>query len=125
MYPVLTPTPKIVTKRNRASTYIIPTESHSKALTKDSDDATVTASNLSADLRGWSDDETSATEPLTDESDSDSDVDRIPITIPSMILPWGGRDPSKTTRKWRNRVATREQKRIEKQNRKFKSRSTL
>ena len=74
----------------------------------------VAASNLSADLRGWSDDETSATELLTNESDSDTEVDRIPITIPSMILPWGGRSPSKTTRKRKNRVSAREQKRIAK-----------
>ena len=95
-----TPNQKIV-KRNRASTYIIPSHNSSKSPDKNtewnSDDATVSASNLSADLRGWSDDDTSATEPITDESDSDSEscIDRIPITIPAMVYgaTMGGQNP--------------------------------
>ena len=75
------------------------------------DDATCVMSNTTSDrgwaakaacntkLRGWEDDMTVATEPETDDSDSDAATCRHPIRMSHMVLPWGGPTASKATHK--------------------------
>ena len=61
------------------------------------------------DLRGWDDDMTAATEPETEDSDSDAETGRHLTRIPHMVLPWGGPTASKATRKWKNRMKKRDE----------------
>ena len=80
------------------------------------DDATVVTSNLSSDFREC-DNVTVETAPSTDESHTETAVaghSRAPITIPHMILPWGGiPSTNKATGKHRRRLERREQRRAE------------
>ena len=74
-------------------------------------DKTVIASNLSSDLRGWDGYDTTTTEDITDESGDNDSIAHIPMTIPSMVLPWGGRDEHKNALKWKQRLVKRDAKR--------------
>ena len=42
-----------------------------------------------SELRGWDDKDTEATEPVTDDSDTDAELRCPPIRILYMVLPWG------------------------------------
>ena len=99
------------------------------------DDATCVMSNTTTDrgwaakrthkaeVRGWDDDDTAATEPETEDSESDVDSDRPPARVPHMVLPWGGSQASKVIRKWKSRIKKRAERRAAKESRRFKSKA--